>query len=464
MPALITLPPVLIDSTHYSRGENASQRAALIWGVFESAGDVYLLLLGQDDACPPYTDPEVMAMWKTSNEGVSWAVAGTAPDNGGQNNMTSFFRADKTGPISVLYQYGSGDRGAISDFTASTDTWGAPTADLQITFGVASLGSPFSADGYWFCKNGSDYWFFYMNSARAVGDGLYYRRYTGAAWGAETLIEGITNTQTALHGGFLDEATNDMHLIYSTGTGGSTFHRSVSNTGVVSSATDLGVGGTVIGFPSEIVVWGTDFFFGYTDLVSNVFKVAVSPIAAPALTISSLDTLTVDQSVLDATAFLDNSGSATVSYVLFDSSASSLYRSIYMYRNNGGGWGAQEQVYDGALNQPSIPGFAYTVGAHSLSGIQLSSGNWLFGTAFDFDDGSCFPCAGFALITEPDADEPTPTPGPSGRKPVPQPPNQFDFCLHREFRLYQQIDYELLGCGRLPSCFRVDEREWGGWE
>lgn len=55
-------------------------------------------------------------------------------------------------------------------------------------------------------------------------------------------------------------------------------------------------------------------------------------------------------------------------------------------------------------------------------------------------------------------------PGDAGRKPVPIAPNQFDFCLHREFRQFQNIDYERLGCGKLPNCFRVDEREWGGWE
>lgn len=56
------------------------------------------------------------------------------------------------------------------------------------------------------------------------------------------------------------------------------------------------------------------------------------------------------------------------------------------------------------------------------------------------------------------------TPGAAGRKPNILTPNQFDWCLHREFRVFQQIDYERLGCGRLPSCFRMDEREWGGWE
>jgi hypothetical protein len=398
MSALITLPPVLIDSTNYSRGENASQSASLIWGVFESSGDIYLLLLGQEDACPPYSDPEVMKMWKTSDLGNTWAAAGTAPDNGGQNNMTSFFRADKVGPISVLYQYGAGDRGAISDFTAATDTWGAATADLQITRGGAA-GSPFISDGYWFCKNGSDYWYFCQNQSRSTNKGVYYRWYTGGVWGAETQIEAIADNTARLLGGFLDENTNNMHIIYTTGNGGSTFHRSITNAGVVSGATDLAVVGNVIGFPSEFVVRGTNFFFGYADLVSNIFKAAISPIAAPALTISSLYNFTGTQSVQDAAAFLDNSGSAVVSYILFDSGASVLDRSIYMYRNNGGGWAAQEQVYDGVANQPTIPGFAYTVGAHSLTGIQLSDDNWLFGTAFDFDDGSCFPCAGFALIT-----------------------------------------------------------------
>lgn len=51
--------------------------------------------------------------------------------------------------------------------------------------------------------------------------------------------------------------------------------------------------------------------------------------------------------------------------------------------------------------------------------------------------------------------------GDGGRKPTVLAPNQFDFCLHREYRLFCNIDYGLKGCARLPKCFTVDEREWG---
>ncbi len=52
-------------------------------------------------------------------------------------------------------------------------------------------------------------------------------------------------------------------------------------------------------------------------------------------------------------------------------------------------------------------------------------------------------------------------PGSGGRKPIVLTPNQFDFCLHREYRLFCNIDYNAKGCARLPKCFTVDEREWG---
>lgn len=52
-------------------------------------------------------------------------------------------------------------------------------------------------------------------------------------------------------------------------------------------------------------------------------------------------------------------------------------------------------------------------------------------------------------------------PGPAGRKPIAPIPNQFDHCLHREYRLFCNIDYDAKGCARLPKCFTVDEREWG---
>lgn len=52
-------------------------------------------------------------------------------------------------------------------------------------------------------------------------------------------------------------------------------------------------------------------------------------------------------------------------------------------------------------------------------------------------------------------------PGPGGYKPVALRPNQFDFCIHRENRLYCSIDVARLTCGNIPECFSVDEREWG---
>jgi hypothetical protein len=56
----------------------------------------------------------------------------------------------------------------------------------------------------------------------------------------------------------------------------------------------------------------------------------------------------------------------------------------------------------------------------------------------------------------------TTPPGDGGRRnPPPLKPNQHDFCLHREYRLFCNIDYNAKGCARLPACFTVDERDWG---
>jgi len=55
----------------------------------------------------------------------------------------------------------------------------------------------------------------------------------------------------------------------------------------------------------------------------------------------------------------------------------------------------------------------------------------------------------------------TTTIGAAGRRAYVLKPNQFDWCLHRVYRLYCNTDRELLGCAKLPKCFTVDEREWG---
>lgn len=49
----------------------------------------------------------------------------------------------------------------------------------------------------------------------------------------------------------------------------------------------------------------------------------------------------------------------------------------------------------------------------------------------------------------------------AGSTPPILKPNKSDFCLHREYRLFCNIDYQKLGCAKLPHCFTVDEREWG---
>lgn len=51
-------------------------------------------------------------------------------------------------------------------------------------------------------------------------------------------------------------------------------------------------------------------------------------------------------------------------------------------------------------------------------------------------------------------------PGPGGAKQQILTPNKFDYCLHREYRLFCNIDYDRLGCAKLPACFTVDERDW----
>jgi hypothetical protein len=68
---------------------------------------------------------------------------------------------------------------------------------------------------------------------------------------------------------------------------------------------------------------------------------------------------------------------------------------------------------------------------------------------------------GYSLTPAPSPVPPLINPGPAGRKPIVLPPNKFDYCLHREYRLFCNIDYAAKGCARPPKCFTVDEREWG---
>jgi len=64
-------------------------------------------------------------------------------------------------------------------------------------------------------------------------------------------------------------------------------------------------------------------------------------------------------------------------------------------------------------------------------------------------------------VVNPPAPPATTTIGAGGRRAYTLAPNQFDFCLHKEYRLFCNTDRERLGCAKLPHCFTVDEREWG---
>lgn len=96
----------------------------------------------------------------------------------------------------------------------------------------------------------------------------------------------------------------------------------------------------------------------------------------------------------------------------------------------------------------------------SLSGVPFSA---VFAATTVFNpDGNYYADASMLFSAgAPIAQVVATNPGDGGRKIQVLTPNQFDFCLHREYRLFCNIDYDLKGCARLPKCFTVDEREWG---
>lgn len=126
----------------------------------------------------------------------------------------------------------------------------------------------------------------------------------------------------------------------------------------------------------------------------------------------------------------------------------------------GPSWGAPATYYNEATNPP-VPAQAAN-GTNSISARFLTGGFSALIGLFSFQNGGSFQQAQFGLVDTTQAATPAVVnPGPAGRKPVPLHPNQFDFCLHRENRLYCAIDVARLMCANIPECFSVDEREWG---
>lgn len=159
--------------------------------------------------------------------------------------------------------------------------------------------------------------------------------------------------------------------------------------------------------------------------------------------------------------------------------ADRTFSNFYIYGNSGvaphlrqiqgfsatsptGAWTGPVVAYDNDTNNSTPPG-NLDVSVEIIAPFQVVSlldgrtsllMGWFAqnGTSSTAQGGVALFAPGVPLLTNP---------GPAGRRPMVLTPNQFDFCIHRENRLYCSIDIARLTCGNIPACFTVDEREWG---
>lgn len=465
MSAIITLPPVLIDPAYYSRMTFTEQggaqgRIMASGGPWFVGSSQYMFLEGGGVS----SGITPLQVFKSINNGVTWtamdAASANAPPNPtndpGQN--ASIFDAT-SGKIFVAYQGdGSTNRFSVYTFNTATDLWEVPSAQSVVdnkgeTFVMARLST-------------GDVYVFY--SLYGFSGNTVYEKLSGGVWSTATIDASANGRGTY---SVIVDPSDRMHLAYNLQAGAGTIELKYVQ---VSAAGAIGVPATIdtnasAGFGAGYnvgrgVIWNNKIVFpglvfGGASVPTVVFE--GTPVAAPAWSSRAVGVPVIaPQFTAAIDSLLDASGNLVVGWN--QTRSGNVIDNIWITTDAGSGFASQVLFYDGIANPLDVPGITIGGGTHSLYLSQDSSARWFALTAIDMDAfDTDFPCGGVFLRTVVNLTSAV-NPGPGGRKPVVLTPNQFDHCLHREYRLFCNIDYDLKGCARLPKCFTVDEREWGG--
>lgn len=400
MSAIITLPPVLIDSTYFSRMTFTEQgqsqgRIMASGGPWLVGSNQYMFLEGGGVVSG------IVPLWvyKSTDNGNTWIAMDTAssnlpptPTNDPSQNTSVFDPI--SGKIFVAYMGdGSTHRLRIYTFNTSTDLWESPgtqsTNDSQNSVFVMAR------------QSSGDIYCFYVNPSTFV---TVYEKYSGGTWSLVTV-----DANTDGHGveSVIVDSSDRMHLTYQRG--GTTRllqYVQISSSGVVGTPVNLytnasaGFGG---GFGvGRGVIWGTKivfpvFIYGGATVTPLVFE--GTPIATPSWSSRTAGTgVTAPAITTGLDSLLDKDGNLVVGWN--DTHVvTSAGDKIWINTDSGSGFAGQLLFYDGVTNPLNVPGITVQSGVHSLYLTQDSSGDWFALTAVDMDSDLGFPCGGIFLTS-----------------------------------------------------------------
>jgi hypothetical protein len=437
--ALVATPPILIDPVGYSRQFNAQINPM---GFFQVGANLYLVL--QTDAAVAAKFP--IGVWLSIDSGATWIEqdaanhpAAAAPGYGGK--AVSFDGAT----IRILYTDNATSKQIVIPFSAGTNTYGAPSASSPV-----EVNGPFPA----IYKQSNGTLVVPIGQGIGAANKLYYMTLIAGAWSALTALGAVANATVY---GVVADPSDRGHLLYQDGAGNLVY-------ALISAAFALGAPTTL----ETVANWdandidqriiGNSLYVTWTD--QTILKVAIgTPLSAPVFTTYIVGTVPISGTIAYPTLAVDKNGNPVVFAAWTDYSGSPVDQLLMWTFDGVSSWGSPVLFYDEITNPPANSVAQLNQFIHTGAATQFANGTWVFATALEIHTSNTF-CGGHILLGSlPPAQ--SANPGPAGRTFVPLIPNQFDFCLHREYRLFCNIDYEAKGCGRLPDCFRVDEREWG---
>ena len=364
--ALVTQVPILVDPTHFSRQQG--DRTLFVRGT-----NLYLVW--------PYNDTSAMAVYKSTDQGLTWAEMDVAGKPAGAFTIRKFFDDTSNDLISILYTPDNINHRFVN-FSTATDTYGTPSNSVNL--------AGYTPEVFWHKLAGTPVIILTTGSTSH-----YATTYNGSSWsaiGAPIKTFGSTGFITT---GFRDGA-GVYHALIVLNSSTTLNYIEINDSLVVTNPVLLYTGGNSIFQVSPLVTDGAKQYLSASITESpstySVRGFVGSALVSPSWSNALADSLTVFDQATYPDAVIDKDGNFVVFWTVLGSS----FDETRMATFNGSTFDAFVLFYDAVTNPPpnaDVFNFIHTWGAH-----QFGDGTWVAGTAMETTDlgGSC---TGFILTT-----------------------------------------------------------------
>lgn len=448
MPAIITLPPAIVDQI---KAAEDFYLEILPIGFFLRGNNAYLVLQYFSAGDPPHAYPPSIGVYKSIDSGATWTEQDAA------NNITDAFLTPQAVTFDGTKIYiayflnvaGFGNRSLIvRPFNTTTNLY--ETAGTPLVGGDANNVGGLQSPCY-VLADGTFIIFTVPSSA------LGYLTYLSGVWSTFTDLglpiasnaDGVTLDSAFRGHVFYDRSTNQLKYV-------------LVDASLV-AGTPITLSNRYDGLRTSSLIWNNSIAVGWTETTQTVRVAIGTPLGAAAFTTYLIATAAGTDVISYAVLLLDPSGNLVVRYILSSNTFPYATMQIWQSTFDGvGAWGAPVLFYNFLANPPVNPG-DLTQFLENGQATYLPNGASIHFVAVETQALDPSVDFGMVLLT-PGTPTPTvitPQSQPPGRGFIHITPNRFDACLGREYRLFQDIDRYLYSCHKKPDCFNIPEREWG---